>query len=58
MQRLLTNRQLREKLGGHSSMTLWRMRRVGKLPKPRKLGQKNVTPEDEADAAIATLIGL
>ena len=39
-------------------MTLWRMRRDGKLPKPRKLGQKNVTPEDEADAAIAALIAL
>jgi predicted DNA-binding transcriptional regulator AlpA len=58
MHRLLTDRQLREKLGGCSSMTLWRMRRDGKLPKPRKLGQKNVTPEDEADAAIAVLIGI
>jgi len=58
MNRLLTDRQLREKLGGCSSMTLWRMRRDGKLPQPRKLGKKNVTPEDEADAAIAALIGL
>ena len=58
MQRLLTDRQLREKLGGCSSMTLWRMRRDGKLPKPRKLGQKNVTPQEEADAAIAVLIGI
>ncbi|MCB0627789.1 MAG: hypothetical protein KDC43_28650 [Saprospiraceae bacterium] len=58
MNRLLTDRQLREKLGECSSMTLWRMRRDGKLPKPRKLGKKNVTPEDEADAAIAALIGL
>ena len=58
MNRLLTDRQLREKLGGCSSMTRWRMRRDGKLPKPRKLGKKNVTPEDEADAAIAALIGL
>jgi len=39
-------------------MTLWRMRRDGKLPKPKKLGQKNVTPGDEAAAAIAALIGL
>lgn len=38
-------------------MTLWRMRWDGKLPKPKKLGQK-VTPEDEADATIAALIGL
>ena len=55
MRRLLTDRQLREKLGGCSSMTLWHMRRDGKLPKPRKLGQKNVTPEDEADEEIAAL---
>ena len=39
-------------------MTLWRMRRDGKLPKRRKLGQKNVTPEDEADAAIEVLVGI
>jgi len=39
-------------------MTLWRMRRDGKLPQPRKLGKKNVSPEDETDAAIAALIGL
>lgn len=58
MHRLLTDRQLREKLGGCSNMTLWRMRRDEKLPKPRKLGQKNVTPEDEADKAIAKLLGL
>jgi predicted DNA-binding transcriptional regulator AlpA len=58
MKRLLTDRQLREKLGGCSSMTLWRMRRDGKLPKPKKLGQKNVTLEDEAEAAIAALIGV
>ena len=58
MHRLITDRQLREKLGGCSAMTLWRMRRDGKLPQPRKLGKKNVTPEDEADAAIAALISL
>lgn len=58
MHRLITDRQLREKLVGCSAMTLWRLRRDGKLPKPRKLGKKNVTPEDEADAAIAALIGL
>jgi len=58
MHRLITDRQLREKLDGCSAMTLWRLRRDGKLPRPRKLGKKNVTPEDEADAAIAALIGL
>lgn len=58
MQRLVTDRQLREKLGACCSMTLWRMCRDGRLPKPTKLGQKNVTPEDEADAAIAAMIGI
>lgn len=58
MQRLLTDKQLKEILGGCSDMTLWRMRRDGKLPKPRKLGKRNVTPEEEVDKAIAALIGL
>ena len=58
MQRLLTDKQLKEILGGCSDMTLWRMRRDGKLPKPKKLGKRNVTPEDEASDAIAALVGL
>lgn len=58
MQRLLTDKQLKEILGGCSDMTLWRMRRDGKLPKPKKLGKRNVTPEEEMDKAIAALIGL
>ena len=57
MKRLLTDRQLKEVLGGCSDMTLWRLRRDGKLPKPNKLGKRNVTPEDEADEAIAALLG-
>ncbi|MGB5651668.1 MAG: hypothetical protein WBM59_16450 [Sedimenticolaceae bacterium] len=57
MKRLLTDRQLKEVLGGCSDMTLWRLRRDGKLPKPKKLGKRNVTPEDEADEAIAALLG-
>lgn len=58
MQRLLTDKQLKEILGGCSDMTLWRMRRDGKLPKPKKLGKRNVTLEEEVDKAIAALIGL
>ena len=56
--RLLTDKQLKEKLGGCSDMTIWRLRRNGKLPKPKKLGNRNVTPENEADKAIAALIGM
>ena len=58
MMRLLTDKQLKEKLGGCSDMTIWRLRRNGKLPKPKKLGSRNVTPENEADKAIAALIGM
>ena len=58
MKRLITDKQLKEKLGGCSNMTIWRLRREGKLPKPKKLGNRNVTPEDEAEKAIQRLIGL
>lgn len=58
MKRLITDKHLKEKLGGCSDMTIWRLRRNGKLPKPKKLGNRNVTPEDDADNAIAQLIGM
>ena len=58
MLRLITDKQLRQKLGGCSEMTIWRLRRDGKLPQPKKLGNRNVTPETEADEAIAKLLGL
>lgn len=58
MLRLITDKQLRQKLGSCSAMTIWRLRREGKLPKPRKLGSRNVTPEKDADKAIAELVGL
>jgi predicted DNA-binding transcriptional regulator AlpA len=58
MKRLITDKQLKDKLGGCSDMTIWRLRREGKLPKPKKLGNRNVTPENEADKAIDVLIGM
>jgi len=58
MKRLITDKQLKDKLGGCSDMTIWRLRREGKLPKPKKLGNRNVTPETEADKAIDLLIGI
>ena len=57
MKRLITDKHLKEKLGSCSEMTIWRLRRDGKFPKPKKLGNRNVTPEDQADQAIAALIG-
>ena len=58
MIRLITDKQLRQRLGGCSEMTIWCLRRDGKLPMPKKLGSRNVTPEDEANKAIAKLVGL
>ncbi len=57
MKRLITDKQLRQKLGSCSEMTIWRLRQNGKLPKPKKLGNRSVTPEDEAGKAIAALVG-
>ena len=58
MTRLVSDKILKQKLGDCSDMTLWRLRQAGKLPKPHKLGNRNVTPEDKADEAIARIVGL
>ena len=44
------------KLGGCSNMTIWRLRRDGKLPKPGQLGNRNVTLEDDVDRAMELLV--
>jgi len=58
MKRLITDKQLKDKFGCYSNMTIWRLRRDCKLPKPKKLKNRNVTPENETDRVIAMLIGL
>ena len=58
MTRLISDKMLKLKLGGCSDMTLWRLRQAGKLPKPKKLGNRNVTPEDQVDNAIARIVNL
>ena len=55
---LISDKMLKLKLGGCSDMTLWRLRQAGKLPKPKKLGNRNVTPEDQVDKAIARIVSL
>ena len=40
-----------------SNITIWRLRRDGKLPKPEKLGNRNVTLEDDVDRAMELLVG-
>ena len=55
MKRLITDKRLKDKFVGCSDMRIWRLRREEKLPKPKKLGNRSVTPEDQA---ITALIGL
>lgn len=45
MIRLISDKQLRQKFGGCSKVTLWRLRQAGKLPKPKKLDTRKVAPE-------------
>ena len=54
---MITVKQLRQELGGYSKMALQRLRQDGKLPKPKKLGTRNVTPENGADWMTAKLFG-
>lgn len=55
MKRYLTDRQIGEMLGGKSVVTIWRMRKRGQLPLPRKLNGQNLTPEDEVQSALDRL---
>jgi len=56
MIRLIRDPELREMLGGVSAMTIHRMRKRQQLPPPKKLNGQNVTPEDEVDAALKSLL--
>ena len=39
------------------ALAIWRLRRDGKLPKPKKLGNRSVTLEDDVDKAMELLVG-
>ena len=56
MNKWLLDKQLCEKLGGCSYMHLWRLRKAGKLPPPKKLNGRNYTEDSEADAAIRAML--
>lgn len=58
MKRLTTDKPLKEELVGCSRTAIWRLHREGKLPKPKKLGNRNATPEEQADQAIAKVIAI
>jgi predicted DNA-binding transcriptional regulator AlpA len=56
--RLITDRELRRRLGDISPVTLWRLRTIDpRCPKPvRLMAHYNVCVEDEADAYIQALV--
>ena len=39
------------------ALAIWRLCRDGKLPKPKKLGNRSVTLEDDVDKAMELLAG-
>lgn len=55
MTKWLRDKQLREKLGDCSDMQLWRLRKAGKLPQPKKLNGLNYSLESEVDQALEAL---
>ena len=44
--------QLQEKLGGRGRTTIYQDIKLGRLPRPKKLGGKNYWLESEIDAAM------
>ena len=55
MVHLIRDTELAKLLGGVSTMTLWRMRQRGQLPRPRKLNGQNYTPENELEQVLENL---
>jgi predicted DNA-binding transcriptional regulator AlpA len=51
-EKLITTRQLRERVGGVSEMTIWRWVQRGLLPKPRKINSRNYWPESVIDGLL------
>jgi predicted DNA-binding transcriptional regulator AlpA len=50
-ERLIPDPELRRIFGNVSAMCLWRWRRDGLLPQPRKINKRNYTPASEVAAA-------
>lgn len=55
MQRYLTLRELREKLGGRSRSAIYLDLAAGRLPQPVKLGGRLYWPEGDVDAHLRNL---
>ncbi|MGE3652286.1 MAG: helix-turn-helix transcriptional regulator [Reyranellaceae bacterium] len=54
--RLLSSREVRERLGGMSAMTEWRWRRDGDLPEPVKIRGRNYYDEAQVDQLVDRLL--
>ena len=54
-ERLIPDPELRRIFGGVSAMCIWRWRRDGLLPAPRKINKRNYTPASEVAAAQARM---
>lgn len=52
MQKYLTFKELRAKLGGRSRSSIYHDLAAGRLPQPLKLGGKLYWPEEELDAFL------
>lgn len=50
--RLLAAREVRDRLGGVSAMSLWRWQRSGILPTPTKINGRNYWPEVAVTAVM------
>lgn len=50
-ERLIPDSELRRLFGGVSAMCIWRWRRDGLLPAPRKINKRNYTPASEVAEA-------
>ena len=57
LERLVSQRELRQTFGGVSNMTLWRWQKSGRLPKPIKISGRNFFRESALIALQEELFG-
>jgi predicted DNA-binding transcriptional regulator AlpA len=56
MVKYIKDKEISAKLGGCSAMTIWRYRKEGLLPQPKKFNRQNYSDESEVDAAIESML--
>ena len=57
LERLVSQRELRQTFGGVSAMTIWRWQKSGKLPRPVKILGRNYYRESSLVALQQELFG-